>query len=94
MKIILDQLNIGYCDEAVSDWVYPNSFKENLVLQNRIIRPSVIPNVEGMGIRDALFILEEHGLEVQFKGKGKVIKQSLKAGEEITDLKTIQLELS
>ena len=53
-----------------------------------------IPNVQGMVGMDAISILENLGLKVNFKGSGKVRKQSIKAGEKITKGKTITLELS
>ncbi len=34
-----------------------------------------VPDVVGMGIRDALYILENKGMQVAAKGKGKVIEQ-------------------
>ncbi|MCF6351065.1 MAG: transpeptidase family protein [Flavobacteriaceae bacterium] len=53
-----------------------------------------IPNVEGMVGMDAISILENLGMKVNFKGSGKVKKQSIKAGEKIIKGKTIVLELS
>ncbi len=49
-----------------------------------------VPNVMGMGLKDALYILETSGLDVRVKGVGKVINQSIapktliKKGEIIT----------
>jgi cell division protein FtsI (penicillin-binding protein 3) len=40
----------------------------------------IIPDVRGMGARDAVFLLESAGIKVQMNGKGKVKKQSLPAG--------------
>ncbi len=40
-----------------------------------------IPNFYGYGLKDALYLSEKNGLKVNFSGKGKVISQSLKAGE-------------
>jgi cell division protein FtsI (penicillin-binding protein 3) len=39
----------------------------------------LVPNVVGMTIRDAMYILEKKGLRVSFEGKGKVVTQSLSA---------------
>ena len=54
----------------------------------------VIPDVKGMVAMDALYLLENLGLEVDLKGQGKVIKQSLKAGAKIKDNQKIALILS
>ena len=54
----------------------------------------IIPDVKGMVAMDALYLLENLGLEVDLKGQGKVIKQSLKAGAKIKDNQKIALILS
>jgi len=53
---------------------------------------NLIPNVVGMGVRDALYVLENEGVEVKFKGKGKVTKQSISPGTRIKG-QTIHLTL-
>ncbi len=42
-----------------------------------------MPDVIGMGLSDAIFMLENRGLKVSFTGSGKVIGQSISAGTEI-----------
>ena len=41
------------------------------------IKEGVVPNVEGMGLDDALYLLENCGLKVDIVGYGKVVKQSI-----------------
>ena len=53
-----------------------------------------VPNVKGMVAMDALYLLENMGLEVNLKGQGRVIKQSLKAGAKIKENQIIELILS
>ena len=40
-------------------------------------REGCVPNVVGMGLDDALYLLEKSGLTVEIVGYGKVVKQSL-----------------
>ena len=42
-----------------------------------------VPNVMGMGARDAGYLLESRGVKVRKEGRGKVVSQSLPAGHEI-----------
>ena len=42
-----------------------------------------MPDVEGMGLRDAIYVLETLGLKVYAEGEGKVKDQSLKPGTKI-----------
>jgi cell division protein FtsI (penicillin-binding protein 3) len=54
----------------------------------------VIPDVKGMGLKDALYLLESKGLRVVVAGRGKVKNQSLSAGKPIKTGDIIQLELN
>ena len=53
-----------------------------------------VPNVKGMSGMDAVSLLENLGLQVRFRGSGKVTTQSIKSGEKIIKNKTIVLKLS
>ena len=52
-----------------------------------------MPDVRGMGLRDALWELESRGLKVTFKGKGSVVSQSIEPGKEYTEGESVRLEL-
>ncbi|MDT0552912.1 penicillin-binding protein [Urechidicola vernalis] len=52
-----------------------------------------VPNVKGMSGMDAISLLENLGLQVEFVGNGKVKRQSIKSGQEIVAGTTIKLEL-
>lgn len=53
-----------------------------------------VPDVVGMGLKDAVFILEEAGLKVAVSGRGKVVRQSLTAQAEIKKGEIINIELN
>ena len=53
-----------------------------------------IPNVKGMPAMDALYLLENMGLEVELQGRGKVVRQSLKAGDKLGKNQKIALRLA
>ena len=40
-----------------------------------------VPNVIGMGARDAVYLLENKGIKVTLNGRGKVVQQSLQPGQ-------------
>jgi cell division protein FtsI (penicillin-binding protein 3) len=52
-----------------------------------------LPNVKGLTVKDALYLLEQKGLKVNVKGKGRVIKQSLKPGSKVIKGKQIEIIL-
>ncbi len=70
---------------AVNDTVFFNEteFVENLV-----------PEVVGMSLSDAIYVLENVGLRVRFTGRGTVRRQSMRPGTRITEGSTVLLELS
>jgi cell division protein FtsI (penicillin-binding protein 3) len=47
-----------------------------------------------MGLKDALYVLENAGLKVRVDGRGTVIDQSLKPGAKINKGDVIVLEMS
>ena len=53
----------------------------------------LMPNVVGMGLNDALYLLESRGLRVHFSGKGMVRQQSIPAGRKIQAGQTVSLTL-
>lgn len=53
----------------------------------------MVPDVGGMGLKDALFLLENSGLHVTISGNGKVLTQSLPAGVKIAKGQKIHLQL-
>ena len=45
----------------------------------------VVPDVTGMGARDAVYQMERRGVKVRLQGRGRVKRQSLPAGKAVTD---------
>jgi cell division protein FtsI (penicillin-binding protein 3) len=50
------------------------------LLARQGMRKDLVPNVLGMGLKDALFNLENRGIRVVFVGYGKVASQTPAAG--------------
>jgi cell division protein FtsI (penicillin-binding protein 3) len=48
-----------------------------VTLSEVVVEDGKVPNVLGMGLSDALFLLESQGLVVSHTGQGRVISQSL-----------------
>jgi cell division protein FtsI (penicillin-binding protein 3) len=53
-----------------------------------------VPDVSGLGLKDAVYLLEKEGMKVVIKGSGKVLAQSVPAGTKINKGQTILLQLS
>ena len=54
---------------------------------------NVVPDVSGMGARDAVYLLETRGVKVRLAGRGKVHEQSLTPGHLIRKGETCVLKL-
>lgn len=53
----------------------------------------IVPNVLGMGARDAVCMLSNRGMTVRMKGRGKVVSQSVSSGSKVVKGRTVILEL-
>jgi cell division protein FtsI (penicillin-binding protein 3) len=60
----------------------------------RQLQKGIMPNLTGLSAKDALFLLENHGLSVRVSGFGSVKKQSIEAGQKIGRGNKITLILS
>lgn len=58
------------------------------------LKKGIMPNLTGLSAKDALFILENHGLYVKIQGFGSVRKQSIEAGQKIVKGHKVTLTLS
>lgn len=74
-------------------WVATSTGADQVSMDERAIQKSQIPNVKGMGLQDALFLLESKGLRVRAVGIGTVKKQSIPAGSPAIKGNEITLEL-
>lgn len=87
-------MNIATIEESNGDYVNTATGKENVTLSNRTITPGTVPNVVGMGLQDALFLLGSEGIKVQILGVGTVKRQSVAPGASSKSNKYITIELS
>jgi cell division protein FtsI (penicillin-binding protein 3) len=93
LQLICNELGVSNHTGNGEEWVLARrNYNSVKWIENEIL-PNQVPNVTGMTLRDALPLLENHGLKVAFRGRGRVTNQSLPAGEKITGGKKIILEL-
>ena len=95
IKNVYKTLNVGYQDSALQgDW--SNVFAANYqpVVKTSVVKKQVMPNVKGMGLKDALYLLENMGVKVSVKGRGKVANQSIAPGGTVAKGVAVLLELS
>ena len=84
---VLDQSN------STSNLITTRTGNKAIKIFNKKIQKGLVPDVVGMGLIDAVYVLEKLGLLVQPVGSGIVRKQSVKAGYRINKGQKIILQL-
>lgn len=91
---VLRKLDIPLDNQSgESPWVKSTTDHETITLKDLKIIDNRVPQVIGLGARDAVFIMENAGLHVNLTGKGRVVQQSLPPGSRLTKGQTVLLTL-
>ncbi|MBC7914486.1 MAG: PASTA domain-containing protein, partial [Pyrinomonadaceae bacterium] len=64
-----------------------------VAIQEVKVDPRVVPDVAGMGLKDAVYLLSSTGLKPLVRGSGKVINQSIRPGSTLVKGHPITIEL-
>ncbi len=93
-EIIYNALGFSFHKEKGID--FGTTIKKNnaIVQAPNPLLSDLMPNVVGMNLKDAFFILENMGLKIRYQGNGKITKQSIKRGEKISRGAIVSLELN
>jgi cell division protein FtsI (penicillin-binding protein 3) len=78
---------------AKTDGVSAVDTSNGISYQETLPIKGVMPNVNGMGLKDAMYLLGNVGLKAQVKGSGKVVSQSIQAGSRIGKGLMVQIQL-
>lgn len=96
-KFVLNTLGVSTNFEAgtsPSEWIKSVTGEYALTLSPIKSSQNTVPNANGMGLRDAIQLMEEKHLKVTFEGFGYVVSQSLAAGSPINSGQVIHLKLA
>jgi cell division protein FtsI (penicillin-binding protein 3) len=94
IKTLLSTLDMKYKDSVKGNWTSVNATGNALVLGTNAVNEKFIPDLRHMNLRDALYVLENLGIKVQYKGRGKVLMQDLVPGTPVTKNQSITLLLN
>jgi cell division protein FtsI (penicillin-binding protein 3) len=95
IKEVMEKLRMKYRDSAKTDeWGSMYAVNYQPVLNNRKVSNNIMPDMRGMGIKDALFLLENRHMKVVFHGRGKVNSQSIEPGSYVNKNQMVTLELN
>ena len=94
LKNVTKSLNIKTNGSNIkSTYVVSNSDNRGVSLKDLPIVENLVPNVVGMGAKDAVFALEDCGLRVSVSGFGSVVSQSVANGSKVVPGQTVALTL-
>jgi cell division protein FtsI (penicillin-binding protein 3) len=95
VRRVLDMLDVKYVDSVQTQrWSYVSNMNYQPVINTKPVVKNTMPNVKGMGLKDALFLLESMNIKVVAKGRGKVNTQSVEPGSAINKNQSIMLALN
>lgn len=98
MNRIMNTFNYSSYDSAVSGSWRSTIFEKDHAESNTAFglenSKNKVPDVTGLGLKDAVYLLENMGLKVEAKGRGKVIFQSLAQNTDFHKGQAINLQLN
>ena len=90
---LTNYLGISNHSETENEWVRTKVVDNSIFWEGINSKSFLIPNVVGMTLKDAIFLLESRGLKVNYKGRGRVKKQNIGPGNLTKKYKTISINL-
>jgi len=91
---VLKNLDVRYKRTADDDWVATRESGDTVRLAGIKIQQGLIPDVRGMSLRDAIYLLENSGIRVQYNGRGRVLRQSPEHGARYFNGTVVSLEMN
>ena len=93
---VLNTVKIPYRDDGknVEELVNMSGNKYSTTLNEKMMASSFMPSLRGLGLKDAVVLCEGMGLKVNVKGKGRVVAQSISAGQSVGHGQLLNIELN
>lgn len=93
LVLLCNELGIDNHSLTEEEWVRTSRTGNTVNWKKNLQGHGIVPDVSGMTLRDALYLLERSGLSVFFDGRGRVVDQSLPAGRRISKGDRIYIRL-
>jgi len=93
LKKVLKDLHIPYTQNTQEEWIGTTRNKNAIEFHKRFVSRGLVPDVIGMTAKDAVYLIENSGMNVRLLGAGKIIKQSVKPGSQVYRGGLIELTL-
>ncbi|MBC7391564.1 MAG: transpeptidase family protein [Opitutaceae bacterium] len=93
LRYLCNHFGISNHANEKEDWVAAVPKNNAIIWQNRVVRKELVPDCKGFTLKDAMYVLGNNGLRVEYSGTGRVVQQSLVPGQRIVKGWTIHLKL-
>ncbi len=95
MRKVASALDVRYRTDHHHSWGKSEADSTGRVsIHDVTLTEGLMPDVRGMGLKDALYLLESRGLRVGFVGHGRVVRQSIASGAAVRRGEYVTLTLS
>jgi cell division protein FtsI (penicillin-binding protein 3) len=91
---VLGDLNVRYKRTSKEEWVATRESGDTIRLVGVDPKKGLVPDVRGMSLRDAVYLLENSGLRVRYSGKGRVLRQSPEHGARVYEGSVVSLDMN
>jgi cell division protein FtsI (penicillin-binding protein 3) len=91
---VLGDLKVRYKRTSKEEWVATRENGDTIRLVGVGLQKGLVPDVRGMSLRDAIYLLENSGLKVRYSGKGKVLRQSPEHGARVYEGSVVSLDMN
>lgn len=94
LTMLCNELGISNHTNTDEEWIKAVRNGNAVSWRRNPIVKGLVPDVDGMTLRDAIYLLEKSGLHVSTRGKGRVTQQSISPGVRISRGARIYLQLN
>jgi cell division protein FtsI (penicillin-binding protein 3) len=94
LTMLCNRLGVSNHSQTEEEWVKASKTGSAVNWKRAIAEKDLVPDVNGMTFRDAIYLLEKSGLKVFYEGKGRVAAQSLTPGARVHKGDKIYIRLS
>ncbi len=93
IKKVASRLSLPLAGGVETEWANVAADSTSLSVVPVEVVPGQVPRVTGMGLKEAMYLMERAGLRVVFTGRGRVVSQSLPAGAKASQGRVVALRL-
>ncbi|MBK9270173.1 MAG: transpeptidase family protein [Saprospiraceae bacterium] len=79
-EVLFHHIGLPFRGGAKNEWVRTIANKDGIYTLPQQLSEKRVPDLKGMGLRDAMYILDRQGVSASISGLGKVVWQSIEPG--------------